>query len=309
MGDMPLDRQGVEISLKFKLSRLGDKMKKFLTAAAFVALSSATAFAADLPMKAHMLAPAPVFSWTGFYVGGHVGAGWGTTESNIDVGRTLTSTGIDPVSLALVLPLAQTQMNGFLGGIQAGYNWQSGLWVFGIEGDFSGADIKGTAPCLLVLNCSSKVNWTADITGRLGVTVGAGGLLYVKGGAAWINRKFSVSNSIAASAVQTDFSTLAGDGGIFAGFGAVNGSVTNTRLGALLGAGIEYNVPTTNWSVKLEYDYMQFESQNVNVPFVASGGVTYRGGPPQFVAVPFNANVNLNDQVHTVKVGANYHFN
>ena len=280
-------------------------MKKFLTTAAFVALSSATAFAADLPMKAPMFAPAPVFSWTGFYVGGHVGAGWGTTESNIDVGRTLVSNGIDPVALALVLPLAQTQMNGFLGGIQAGYNWQSGLIVFGIEGDFSGADIKGNSPCLLILNCSSKVRWTADITGRLGATVGDRGLLYVKGGAAWINRKYSVGNSVGVS-------FLDGEGDTVNLFGAVHGSVTDTRLGALLGTGIEYSV-TRNWSVKLEYDYMDFGDHNEIVPFVASGGFSHvgaNGGPTSTGSgsFPFNVNMNLRDQVHTVKVGANYHF-
>jgi len=250
----------------------------------------------------------PVFSWTGFYVGGHVGAGWGTTTSELDVGRTLANNGLDPAdaALALVLPIAQTQMNGFLGGVQAGYNWQSGLMVFGIEGDFSGADIKGNAPCLLILNCGSKVDWTADITGRLGVTVGERGLLYVKGGAAWINRKFSVGNGASLSFPDGNGDTIVMSGG-------VNGSVTNTRLGALLGAGIEYSV-TNNWSVKLEYDYMDFESQNVNVPMVAAGSVDHIGGGkgPTFNiangSFPFLANVNLKDQVHTVKVGANYHF-
>ena len=271
-------------------------MNKFLTAAAVVALSSATAFAADLPVKAPVYAPPPVFSWTGGYIGGHVGAGWGTNESNIDVGETLLSNGINIGALALVVPLAQTQMNGFLGGIQAGYNWQAGMWVFGIEGDFSGADIKGTSPCLLVLNCSSRVNWTADITGRLGVTVGAGGLVYVKGGAAWINREFSAGNSAALVTPIGGGLSLSAD---------LGGSVTDTRVGALLGGGIEYNIPTTNWSVKFEYDYMQFDSHNVDVPFNASATINgTRFGP-----VPFNINMNLADAVHTVKVGANYHFN
>ncbi len=275
-------------------------MNRFLTAAAVVALSSATAFAADLPVKAPVYAPAPVFSWTGGYIGGHVGAGWGTTESNIDVGRTLILNGFDAAALALVVPLAQTQMNGFLGGIQAGYNWQAGVWVFGIEGDFSGADIKGNSPCLLVLNCSSRVNWTADITGRLGLTVGAGGLVYLKGGAAWINRKFNAGNSVGVSFVDGADTVAA--------FGALNGSHTGTQVGGLIGAGIEYNVPTTNWSVKLEYDYMQFGSQNADVPFTASGGISVNGAL-RTGSVTFPINMNFNDAVHTIKVGANYHFN
>ena len=272
------------------------------TAAIGALAFAGAALAADLPARTYTKAPmmSPVFSWTGFYVGGHVGAGWGTTESNLDVGKTLVSNGIDPISLALVLPLAQTQMSGFLGGVQAGYNWQSGIMVFGIEGDFSGADIKGNAPCLLILNCGTKVDWTADITGRLGATVGDRGLLYVKGGAAWINRKYSVGNSAGVS-------FLDGEKDAVNLFGAVHGSVTDTRLGALLGAGIEYSV-TSNWSVKLEYDYMDFGSQNVNVPVVASGGYCYPAGVCHSGSFAFNANVNLKDAVNTVKVGANYHF-
>ena len=282
------------------------------TAAIGALAFAGAALAADLPARTYTKAPmmSPVFSWTGFYVGGHVGAGWGTTESNLDVGKTLVSNGIDPISLALVLPLAQTQMSGFLGGVQAGYNWQSGIMVFGIEGDFSGADIKGNAPCLLILNCGSKVDWTADITGRLGATVGDRGLLYVKGGAAWINRKFSIGNSVAVAGGGGGggpFAVTDGDGGVFSAGGAINGSVTNTRLGALLGAGIEYSV-TSNWSVKLEYDYMDFGSQNVNVPVVASGGYCYPAGVCHSGSFAFNANVNLKDAVNTVKVGANYHF-
>ena len=139
------------------------------TAAIGALAFAGAALAADLPARTYTKAPmmSPVFSWTGFYVGGHVGAGWGTTESNLDVGKTLVSNGIDPISLALVLPLAQTQMSGFLGGVQAGYNWQSGIMVFGIEGYFSGADIKGNAPV------SSFSTVEPRLTGRLTSLVGS----------------------------------------------------------------------------------------------------------------------------------------
>src|SRR5665811_1876936 len=106
--------------------KLTQKLAIAGTAAIGALAFAGAALAADLPARTYTKAPmmSPVFSWTGFYVGGHVGAGWGTTTSELDVGRTLANNGLDPAdaALALVLPIAQTQMNGFLGGVQAGYN-------------------------------------------------------------------------------------------------------------------------------------------------------------------------------------------
>ena len=60
-------------------------MKTTLTAAAAILIASTAAgSAADLAVKAPYIAPASVWNWTGFYIGGHVGAGWGTTESTLD---------------------------------------------------------------------------------------------------------------------------------------------------------------------------------------------------------------------------------
>jgi outer membrane immunogenic protein len=99
---------------------------------------SVSANAADLAYKA---APAPVWSWTGFYVGAHAGAGWGTTETTL---TSISAPGVAPVAIGL--PLAQNSRSGFLGGGQVGYNYQSGWAVFGIQGDIAGMDVKGTTP-------------------------------------------------------------------------------------------------------------------------------------------------------------------
>ena len=72
--------------------------------------------------------------------------------------------------------------NGFLGGVQAGYNWRAGVFVVGIEGDYDAANLQGNAPCFLVLNCTIKHSWVADITGRVGVVALDRALIYVKGG-------------------------------------------------------------------------------------------------------------------------------
>ena len=117
-------------------------MKKTFAAAAALLGSTVAGSAADMAMKAAPYAPAPVASWTGFYIGAHVGAGWGTTETN------LTGASIAGFGVPLDVPFAQNSGSGFLGGGQVGYNFQSGWAVFGVQGDFAGMDVKGTAPCL-----------------------------------------------------------------------------------------------------------------------------------------------------------------
>jgi outer membrane immunogenic protein len=245
-----------------------------------------SAFSADMALKAPPVS-APAFSWSGFYLGGHVGAGWGTTSTTANAGAAVA--GLLP-GVALNLPIGQTSMNGFLGGLQAGYNWQTSVVVFGIEADFSGADIKGSTACVLILNCQSKADWTADVAGRLGVPVGDRGLLYVKGGVAWANSKYSVNQTVTAAVLG------------FGVNGAVNGSVSNTRIGGLLGAGVEYSF-MPGWSAKLEYDYADFGTANLNLPVTATGTIGALGG-----ATTLTLPISVKEQVHSVKIGANYHF-
>lgn len=157
-----------------------------------------SASAADLPVKAPPpMVAAPFISWTGFYLGGHVGSGWGTTEASLD---SLTVAGVPALLGTGSFPLASAGRNGFIGGVQAGYNWQVAPYlVVGVEGDFSWSDIKGTAPCGPsfggggVIFCHAKDNWIGDITGRIGVTVDHA-LLYLKGGWAWQDTDYTVSS-------------------------------------------------------------------------------------------------------------------
>ncbi len=85
--------------------------------------------------------------------------------------------------------------------------------------------------------------------------------------------------------------------------GVVNGSVSDTRFGGVLGAGIEYAF-MPGWSAKFEYDYYDFGKTDLTMPVVASGAIAGIGG----AAVKFNLPINVNQQVHTIRVGANYHF-
>src|SRR5262245_8003437 len=127
--------------------------------------------AADMPVKAPVYS-AP-FNWTGFYIGAHIGAGWATTEfSNPNSG----------------IVFSNYNLNGFLGGGQIGYNWQSGWAVFGVEADASWTDIKGSSDCFTFDFCRSKIDALGTITARFGGTVDHA-LIYVKGGGAWAHEK------------------------------------------------------------------------------------------------------------------------
>jgi outer membrane immunogenic protein len=242
-------------------------IKKTLAAAAALLATTAMASAADMAVKARPIAPPVVWSWTGFYIGGHVGAGWGNTESDI--------TGLAaPVAVAFNIPLSQTSGSGFLGGVQAGYNWQSGPIVFGVQADISGADINGRSPCLVILRCETQTDWLATVTGRLGAVVLDRGLVYAKGGAAWQNSTHSASLPLVPAV------------GVIA-------SQEITHFGWTIGLGTEWMI-TPNWTAFIEYDYMQFDRENHRFPLRQAPAVVF--------------NVDLKNTMSVAKVGVNYKF-
>jgi outer membrane immunogenic protein len=257
---------------------MNKKTLGLLASAAVLLGTSQIASAADLPVKA-MAAPAVVWNWTGFYIGGHVGAGWGTTET------TLTGVSIVPPiipPLAFSIPLSQNSRSGFLGGAQAGYNWQSGLFVFGVQADIAGMDVKGTTPCLLILSCTGKSDWLATATGRLGAVVLDRGLVYAKGGGAWMNTTHSVNLP------------NIGIGGIA---GQELTSKESTAWGWTIGLGTEWMI-TRNWSAFVEYDYMEFDKKSET--FLINPALT---GP-----IRVNVNADIVNKLSVAKVGVNYKF-
>ena len=252
------------------------KMKSVIAGVAALFATTTLASAADMAVKAAPIVPPVVWSWTGFYIGAHVGAGWGTTES------TLTSFTIGPpVNLVTPLnfPFSQNDRSGFLGGGQIGYNWQSGWAVFGVQADIAGTDIKGTTPCVVILSCTTETNWLATVSGRLGAVVLDRGLIYVKGGGAWMNSDHTVRTP---------------------GFGAVAPtnltSVSSDAFGWLLGFGTEWMI-TPNWTAFVEYNYIEFDTKNERFPLNVG------------VAVPVSVNADLTNKLSIAKVGVNYKFN
>ncbi len=258
-------------------------MKKTLVAAAAILVATTVAgSAADLaPRYTKAPVPVQVWSWTGFYLGAHVGAGWGTTESS------LTSISSGGLVQPFGLPLAQNSRSGFLGGGQVGYNWQSGWAVFGIQGDIAGMDVKGSAPCLFVATCTGKSDWLATVSGRIGGVVADKTLVYAKGGAAWLHSEHSLNVPAAGG--------FPGGPGGFGGIGSI--SADSTTLGWLIGFGAEYAF-SPNWTAFIEYDYMDFEKKNV--------GFNLGGGGLNGAAVI--ANTDIQNKLSIAKVGVNYKF-
>ncbi|ALK08632.1 outer membrane protein [Blastochloris viridis] len=139
-----------------------------------------TASAADLAArKAAAAAAAPVTygtNWTGFYLGGNVGYGWGTNDWTFD------GVGTD------------NDFDGFVGGGQIGFDYQIGNIVVGIQGDISGANLEGKST-IGGVEFKNEATWLASVTGRVGFTVDRA-LFYVKGGAAWTDLDSTVSDGI-----------------------------------------------------------------------------------------------------------------
>jgi outer membrane immunogenic protein len=234
--------------------------KLFLAGVAIAALAAGTsAMAADLetPLYKGPVVLAP--NWTGFYIGGNGGAGWGTSE----LFEPLT-VGTDPFSGKDV---SNANPNGFLGGVQAGFNYQVGWAVLGIEGSFDWSGIKGDGPAVAFDETfSAKTDWLATATGRVGGAIDHA-LLYAKGGAAWADDKYSL---------------------FLPGF--FGDTASETRVGGLVGAGVEYAF-APNWSGKIEYNFIDFGDRSV----------TFSGTDPAFIE-------GVRDKINTVTVGVNYRF-
>jgi outer membrane immunogenic protein len=163
---------------------------------------------------------APMFTWTGFYIGIHGGGGWGEKQ--------WTETTVAPF-----LDEGTFDISGWLVGGQIGANYQVGQWVFGIEGDGSYADINGSRSSLAfaATTIGSKIESLATFTGRIGFAWDMV-LIYAKGGGAWARETHTVSGASAAS-------------------------FSEDRFGWTVGGGVEVAL-NRNWSIRGDYAYIDF---------------------------------------------------
>jgi outer membrane immunogenic protein len=201
-------------------------MKKFSLVAFGLALGmTAPAMAADLRVKAPPPAPvvAPVYNWTGFYIGAN--GGWGQVENCWD---------FQLVAGPFFTDGCHDRSGGLFGG-QIGYRWQTGGFVFGLEAQGDWADLTSTRTSLLNPAFSTRASTDAIglFTGQIGWAWDAA-LLYVKGGAAVTKSDFSILTTVGEVELA---------------------SVSSTRWGATIGAGFEYGF-APNWSVGIEYNHL-----------------------------------------------------
>jgi outer membrane immunogenic protein len=241
------------------MRRLSLALISAVSAVAFAQIASA----ADLPRKAPVYAPPPpppVYNWTGFYVGGLASYAWGRSQ-HCDAGICEAPGEIYP----------DFDINGWLGGITLGYNWQLANWVFGVEGDWSWGKVKGSSADTPDFGCGNlcltEVKSIGTVRGRVGYAFDRL-LPYLTAGVAFSRIHASIGNPVEAEDTTTETSFVGG-------------------------GGLEYAF-APNWSAKIEYLYISklgdFDYDHVN----------NCGPEPNCFARTHHLNV--------VRVGVNYRF-
>jgi outer membrane immunogenic protein len=212
------------------------------------------ASAADMALKARPLPP-PVYSWTGCYIGLSAGGKGVRTRDTVNI----PAAGPFPASSAF---LGELEDATWIAGGQVGCNYQSGNWVFGIEGDahaqkWTTSSILAGAvfPASFLAGDQFELHsdWQASARARVGYAMDRT-LFYVTGGAAFTEvRAFSnwLPLGILPGTVITDSRTL---------------------TGWTIGAGVEHAV-TNNFTLGLEGRYSDYGTQRFNSGLVAVGTI------------------------------------
>jgi len=267
--------------------------------------------AADIPVKARR-APVPVavpYSWSGFYVGAHVGVGWGRKQWSGPGCDTF-----DGFSLCGGANRGSHTATGPLGGVQAGFNLQSGYAVFGIEAQYSWANLKGDhrdtasgvlpdipgvpGPALFTRTdlFATSIKGIGTIAGRIGLTSWPNDrtLFYVKGGAAYVKEDYTQSLSATIDRTCGSNCDITANGQL---------SASHSRWGWMAGIGVEYGL-FDNWSAKVEYNYLDFGNKSVTL--VGSGCALSANFPTTCGALSHVQEVR--QEIHLIKFGLNYRF-
>ncbi len=275
-------------------------MQKRLLLLGAACVVSTGATAADLTV----IEPAPIYStplydWNGFYAGINGGYGGGVfehpfqlngPEPDDEVIAELVPPG--PGQIVLATGSADVTAGGFVGGVQAGYNWQfDDNFLIGLEADIQASTIDGRVSLTITdesgelggatldADLGTKLDWFATIRPRIG-WVNDRFVVYATGGLAW---------GQTTSSITADISSMMGSEAL------LDESVTNDRFGWTVGAGIEYAL-TDNVTFKTEYLYTDLGSEQILDVDFGEGEVPYTLSADSTVAF------------HTVRAGLNFQF-
>src|ERR1700722_5502529 len=199
------------------------------------------ALGADLPYAKAPVVATPVYDWSGYYVGVFGGGGLG--NHNYNNGNGFAGFANFTVNYA---------STGAIGGGEAGYNWQSGNYLFGVEADAFGSGIKGNdASQQLGVTDQSNLRWGGTLRARGGITVDRL-LLFFTGGWAFGD----IQHTSTAAGFPVD-------------------QFTNHQSGLTAGGGIAYAL-TDNVIGKFEYRYYDFGRYNRSGnPLTPNGQLPY----------------------------------
>ncbi len=229
--------------MKRAISSLGG----LAVSALFIAAPLSIAVAADMAVKAPppAVVPAPVYSWTGCYIGGNTGGAWAHKTT------TLATSDGDPLGI----PAGSTDANGWAYGGQIGCDYQfNTTWVVGIRGMWDGSTMKGSNEWP---GGHDSNHYTIDsfgtVVGTLGYLVAPTVELYALGGVAWVHDSLNWVGD------ELEFAT---------------GS--DTRTGYDVGGGLSWMF-APHWNLWLEYDYMDFGTKNLDLSGVGSSSDEYFG--------------------------------
>jgi outer membrane immunogenic protein len=237
-------------------------MRKLGIVIAASALIGTPAFAADMAVKAPPPAPAPVYNWTGWYVGVNAGASFGRAKTDFNGAPIFWGTTFGPLSPGFAYSDTESP-DGFMGGGQIGYNWQySPQIVVGLEADFQGAAEKDSATLTnafssaiggftntntTVTNYATKIDWFGTVRARIGYVWGNGNVLsYVTGGLAYGEVKINGTTAVSGILNAPLFPY-----GLTQAFGQ-----SHVNTGWVVGYGTEGRLATPGWTWKVEGLYM-----------------------------------------------------
>lgn len=324
--------------------------KRLIVAAGLMATAMTAAMAADMrmPVKAPPIVDPPI-SWSGFYLGGDLGGSWGRGRTNQnDVTTTTTSSttvtnafrGTDPLTVGqqqqipgvapgtfpsttttgptaaavAAFTSGKSNVNGFMGGGQAGYRQQFGTWVLGLEGDIEGSTERGSVTVCNTAGCPAgsiigtadiRLRWLSTVRGVAGYLVHPKIMVYATGG-------------LAVGGISASYLSGINGGSLTAG------STSTTQVGYSVGGGVEGKIDQ-HWSVRGQYLFVDLGtfSSNLGVgpattttttvvgpftPITGTNGFNSQATTTTTTSSSTAAQVRSRLRDHVFKIGFNYQF-